>query len=119
MLTIRHIRAAAFGLALLGSGAALAQETLPAFDPLQAREQARSLSSVERSAWREQQQGHVRNMTPDEQALMRETAADGRALMENRNGRGGDGAQKRRRNGSGQGGGYGQGYQSRQGQGGR
>lgn len=118
MNAFRRFKIATVGLALLAAGAAPAQETQPAFDPLQAREQARHMNAEERSAWREQQQERVRNMTPEERALMRDTSADGRARMENRNGQGGEGAQQRRRDGSGQGGGYGQGYQNRHGQGG-
>ncbi len=114
MNAFRLINIATAGLALLVAGAAAAQETQPAVDPLQARR----ADSEARSAWREQQQERVRNMTPEERALMRDTSADGRARMENRNGEGGEGAGERRRDGSGQGGGYGQGYQSRQGQGG-
>lgn len=106
MNAFRLINIATAGLALLVAGAAAAQDVPPAVDPLQAREQARHTDSEARSAWREQQQERVRNMTPEERALMRETSADGRARMENRNGQGS------------QGGGYGQGYQSRQGQGG-
>lgn len=118
MNAFRLINIATAGLALLVAGAAAAQDAPPVVDPLQAREQARHTDSVARSAWREQQQERVRNMTPEERALMRDTSADGRARMENRNGEGGEGARERRRDGSGQGGGYGQGYQNRQGQGG-
>jgi len=121
MNAFRLINIATAGLALLVAGAAAAQDVPPAADPLQAREQARHTDSEARSAWREQQQERVRNMTPEERALMRDTSVDGRARMENRNGQGsqgGEGARERRRDGSGQGGGYGQGYQSRQGQGG-
>lgn len=117
MNAFRLTELATAGLALLAAGVATAQETPPAVDPLQSREQARHMTAEERSAWREQQQERVRNMTPEERALMRDASVDGRARLESRNGQGGEGAHERRRDGGGQGGGYGQGYQNRQGQG--
>jgi hypothetical protein len=87
-----------FGIALLGAGAAFAEESSSVVEPAQQREQVR-----------EQIQERMRSMTPEEQKLMRESSADGRARMENSQ-RGQDAGMR---------GGYGRGYESRQGGGGR
>jgi len=87
-----------FGIALLGAGAALAEEAPPAAEPVQQREQIR-----------EQSQERMRSMTPEQQKLMRDSSADGRVRTENS--QWGQDAGMR--------GGYGRGYESRQGGGGR
>ena len=97
-----NFRLAAFGIALLNAGAALADEPVPASDPAQ-----------QRGAYREQMQERMRNTAPEGQKLMRETRSNDRERMENRQAVQGD---VMRRGGSD--GGYGQGYEARQGGGG-
>lgn len=93
----------ALGIAMLGAGNVLADDLpLPA-DPAPQREQVRSMSSEERTAYREQMQERMRNMTPEEQKLMRETSSDRRAQMEGKQSTRGDGM--RRGGGGGMGGG--------------
>ncbi len=98
MKASRYSRLAMFGIALLGAGAALAEEAPPAAEPVQQREQIR-----------EQSQERMRSMTPEQQKLMRDSSADGRVRMESS--QWGQDAGMR--------GGYGRGYESRQGGGGR
>lgn len=68
MNAIRFIGLTAIGIAMLGAGSALAEE-LPL--PTDATP-------------REQLQERVRNMTPEEQRLMRETSSDRRTQMESK-----------------------------------
>lgn len=63
---------------------------------------------------REKMQERYRNMTPEDQQLMRQTSSDGRTNMKQNQG---DATNQRSRDGSGKGGGYGQGYESRRGTG--
>lgn len=63
--------------------------------------------------YREQLQDRIRNMSPTEQAIMRDTSVNGRARLESRQAESQQGMQRR-----GGGGGYGQGYGSRRGGGG-
>lgn len=97
MKAFRYFRIITVGVAMLGAGATMAQESPPAADPAQ------------RGAYREQMQERMRNMTPEEQRLMRESSVDGRTRMENRQAAQRDGTQR----GGREGGGYGQGYESR------
>lgn len=97
MKASRHGRLILLGIALLGAGATLAEESPPAVEPVQQRVQIR-----------EQIQEPMRSMAPEEQKLMRDSSADGRARMENSQ-RGQDAGMR---------GGYGRGYESRQGGGG-
>jgi hypothetical protein len=97
MKAFRYFGIITIGVAMLGAGATLAQEPTPPADPAQ------------RDAYREQMQERMRNMTPEEQRLMRESSVDGRTRMENRQSAQGDG----KRRGGGEGGGYGKGYESR------
>src|SRR3989304_9430304 len=97
MKAARYLRFGVIGVAMLGAGSVLADDPPLPTDPAQGREQM---------------QERVRNMTPEEQKLMRETRSDGRARMENQPG---EGARQRSRDGSAQAGGYGQGYESRRG----
>lgn len=92
-------RLAAFGIALLSAGAALADEPVPASDPAQ-----------ERGAYREQMQDRMRNIAPVDQKLMRETRSSDRERMENRQAAQSDVTRRGGRDG-----GYGQGYEARQG----
>lgn len=113
MQAARYLRLTAIGVAMLGAGSAMAEDLpLPA-DPAQQRENIRSMGSDDQTAYRERMQERMRSMTPEEQRLMRETSADGRARMENRLSAQGDGM----RRGGREAGGYGQGYESRQGNG--
>lgn len=64
--------------------------------------------------YREQLQERIRNMSPAEQAIMRDTSVNGRARLESRQAENQQGMQRR----GGSGGGYGQGYGSRRGGGG-
>jgi hypothetical protein len=98
MKASRYSRLAMLGLALLGAGAALAEESPPVVEPVQQREQIR-----------EQIQERMRSMTSEEHKLMRDSSAEGRARMENS--QWGQDAGMRS--------GYGRGYESRQGGGGR
>ncbi len=101
MKALQLIGLAAIGIAMLGAGSVLADDLpLPA-DPAQQRENMRSMSSEERTAYREQLQERMRNMTPEEQKLMRETSSDRRAQMESKQSTQGSGM----RRGSGGGGG--------------
>lgn len=69
MTVLSIIRSTAVGIALLGAGNVLAEDLpLPADSAPQ----------------REQMQDRMRNMTPEEQQLMRETSSDRRAQMESK-----------------------------------
>lgn len=114
MKAAQYLRFTVVGVALLGAGGVMADDLPLPTDPAQQREKMRSMSSEDRTAYREQMQTQVRNMTPQEQQLMRDTSSDGRANM---NIQSGDGTGQRSRDGSGQGGQYGKGYESRQGAG--
>ncbi|MBU0751311.1 MAG: hypothetical protein KJ787_08975 [Gammaproteobacteria bacterium] len=96
-----YFRLIAMGVAMLGAGLAVAEESPPVADPAQG------------SVHREQMQERIRSMTAEEQRLMRETSVDGRARFESR-----QAAQGESMRGGGRGGGYGQGYESRRGNGG-
>ncbi len=113
MKASRYSRLAMLGIALLGAGAALAEESPPAVDPVQQREKTPGISTgdhaAQREQIREQIQERMRSMTPEEQKLMRDSSADGRIRLENSQ-RGQDAGMR---------GGYGRGYESRQGGGGR
>ncbi len=98
MKASRYSRLAMLGIALLGTGVALAEESPPATVPVQQREQIR-----------EQIQERMRSMTPEEQKLMRDSSADGRIRLEN----------SQRGQDAGMSGGYGRGYESRLGGSGR
>lgn len=98
MTASRYSRLAMLGIALLGAGATLAEESPSVVDPVQQREQIH-----------EQIQERMRNMTPEEQKLMRDNSVDGRARMENSQ-RGQDVGMRS---------GYGRGYESRLGGSGR
>lgn len=110
------------GIGMLGAGSVLADDLpLPA-DPVQQREQMRGMSAEDRTAQREQtrdqMQERLRSMTPEEQKLMRDTRADGRARMENAAGeetrqRSRDGSMQGRGQGGGKGGGMGGGGRGR------
>lgn len=110
------------GIGMLGAGSVLADDLpLPA-DPAQQREQMRGMSAEDRAAQREQMrdqmQERLRSMTPEEQKLMRDTSADGRARMENAAGeetrqRSRDGSMQGRGQGGGKGGGMGGGGRGR------
>ena len=108
----QYLGFAVAGMLMLGTGSVLADDFPLPPDLAQQREKMRSMSAEDRSAYRDQMQERVRNMTPEEQKLMRETRSDGRARLE-----GGqtEGTPKRSRDGGAQGGGYGQGYESRRG----
>lgn len=93
MKASRYGRLILLGIALIGAGAALAEEAPPTADSVQQREQIR-----------EQFHERMRSMTPEEQKLMRDSSANGRARMENS--QPGQDAGMR--------GGYGRGYESRQ-----
>jgi len=95
-----YFRLAVIGIAILGAGPTLAQQSSPLADPAQG------------STHREQMQQRVRSMTAEEQRLMRETSVDGRARLESRQAAQGEGMRGRGREG-----GYGQGYESRRGNG--
>lgn len=114
MKAARYFKAGAIGMALLGAGSVLAEDLPLPTDPAQLREQMRSRSSEDRTAYRDQMQERVRSMTPEEQKLMRETRSDGRERMASQQA---EGTRQRSRDGSGQGGGYGKGYEFRQGDG--
>lgn len=103
MRAAQYLKVGVIGIALIGAGAVLAEDLPLPTDPSQQREKMR-----------EQMQERVRNMTPEEQKLMRETRSDGRDRMANQQT---EGTRQRNRDGSGQGGGYGQGYESRRGDG--
>lgn len=94
-----YFKLTVLGIALLGAGSVMADDLPLPTDPAQQREQM---------------QERYRNMTPEEQQLMRQTSSDGRANMKQGQG---DATQQRSRDGSGKGGGYGQGYESRRGSG--
>ncbi len=113
MQAAQYLRLTVIGVAMLNAGSVMAEDLPLPTDPVQQRENVRSMSSDDRTAYREQMQERMRSMTPEEQKLMRETSVDGRARMENRQSAQGDGM----RRGGREGGGYGQGYESRQGQG--
>jgi uncharacterized membrane protein YgcG len=96
------------GLGMLGAGSVLADDLpLPA-DPVQQREQMRGMSAEDRTAQREQtrdqMQERMRSMTPEEQKLMRDTRAEGRARVESS---ANEETRQRSRDGSGQGRGQG------------
>ena len=112
MKAAQYLRFAAIGMFMLGAGSVLADDVPLPTDPAQQREKMRSMSTEDRSAYRDQMQERMRNMTPEEQKLMRDTRSDGRARLE---GGQSEGTQKRSRDGGAQGGGYGQGYESRRG----
>ena len=112
MWAAQYFRFSLFGVAMLGAGSVPAGELpLPA-DAGQQREKVSRNNPEERGTSREQKQETMRNLTPQEQALMRETRSGGRTRVENPPG---EGARQRSRDGSLQGGGYGQGYESRRG----
>lgn len=113
MQATQYLRLTVISVAMLGAGLALAEEMPLPTEPAQQRENIRGMSTDDRTAYREQMQERMRNMTPEEQKLMRETSANGRARMENRQSAQGDGM----RGGGREGGRYGQGYESRQGNG--
>lgn len=113
MQATQYLRLTVISVAMLGAGLALAEEMPLPTEPAQQRENIRGMSTDDRTAYREQMQERMRSMTPEEQKLMRETSADGRARMENRQSAQGDGM----RGGGREGGRYGQGYESRQGNG--
>lgn len=69
MTVLSIISSTVISIALLGVGSALAEDL-----PLPA----------DSTPWREQMQERMRNMTPEEQRLMRETSSDRRAQMENK-----------------------------------
>ncbi|KAF0166213.1 MAG: hypothetical protein FD157_832 [Rhodocyclaceae bacterium] len=98
MKASRYSGLAMLGIALLGAGTTPAEESPSVVDPVQQREQIR-----------EQFLERMRSMTPEEQKLMRDSSADGRARMEN----------SQRGQDAGMHGGYGRGYESRQGGSGR
>ena len=112
MKAAQYLRFAAIGMFMLGAGSVLADDVPLPTDPAQQREKMRSMSTEDRSAYRDQMQERMRNMTPEEQKLMRETNSDGRSRLANQQG---DGARQRNRDGGTQSGGYGQGYESRRG----
>lgn len=114
MKAAQYFKAGVIGIALLGAGSVLAEDLPLPTDPAQQREQMRSMSLEDRTAYRDQMQERVRSMTPEEQKLMRETRSDGRERMASQQA---EGTRQRSRDGSGQGGGYGKGYESRQGDG--
>ena len=97
-------RLTAIGVAMLGAGSVLAEDLSSPTDPAQQREKMHGMSSEERTAqrdqMREQMQERMRNMTPEEQQLMRETRSDGRDRMENQQA---EGTRQRSRDGKGQG----------------
>lgn len=107
-------------IGMLGAGSVLADDLpLPA-DPVQQREQMRSMSAEDRTAQREQtrdqMQERMRSMTPEEQKLMRDTRAEGRARVESS---ANEETRQRSRDGSGQGRGQGGGKGGGMGGGGR
>ena len=118
MKAAQYLKVGVIGIALLGAGSVLAEDLPVPTDPAQQREKMRGMSSEERTAqrdqMREQMQERMRNMTPEEQQLMRETRSDGRDRMANQQA---EGTRQRSRDGAGQSGGYGQGYESRRGDG--
>lgn len=90
-------------MALLVSAGAEANEVqLP-------QQLAQNMSAEDRAALREQLGSRMRETSPAEQALMRDSAYDGRKRMEN-----GETAMPERRSGRNEGG-YGRGHESRQG----
>lgn len=94
----------AIGIAMLGAGSVLAEDLPSPTDPAQQREKMQGMSSEERTAqreqMREQMQERMRNMTPEEQQLMRETGSDGRDRMESQQA---EGTRQRSRDGNGRG----------------
>lgn len=93
-------------MALLVSAGAVANEVPPHDLPQQL---AQNMSAEDRAALREQLGSRMRETSPAEQALMRDSAYDGRKRMEN-----GETARPERRSGRNEGG-YGRGHESRQG----
>jgi hypothetical protein len=93
-------------LALLANTGAVANEYPPHDLPLQL---AQNTSAEDRAALREQLGNRMREISPEEQALMRDSAYDGRKRMENNTE-----ARPERRSGRNEGG-YGRGHESRQG----
>lgn len=93
-------------MALLVSAGAAANEVQPHDLPQQL---AQNMSDEDRAALREQLGSRMRETSPAEQALMRDSAYDGRNRMEN-----GETARPERRSGRNEGG-YGRGHESRQG----
>ena len=93
-------------MALLVSAGAEANEVPPQDLPQQL---AQNMSAEDRAALREQLGSRMRETSPAEQALMRDSAYDGRTRMEN-----GETARPERRSGRNEGG-YGRGHESRQG----
>ncbi len=98
--TSLHYRLIAIGVAMLAAaGGALADE------PLQPAEPVRGMTAEARIAQLETMQERVRNMTPEEQRLMRETSVDGRTRLENPQPAQGNGTRRGGRQGGGMGGG--------------
>lgn len=93
-------------MTLLLSSGAEANEVYPHDLPQQL---AQNMSAEDRAALREQLGSRMREASPAEQALMRDSAYDGRKRMEN-----GETARPERRSGRNEGG-YGRGHESRQG----
>lgn len=93
-------------MTLLLSSGAEANEVHPHDLPQQL---AQNMSAEDRAALREQLGSRMRETSPAEQALMRDSAYDGKKLMEN-----GETARPERRSGRNEGG-YGRGHESRQG----
>lgn len=105
MKAFQVIGLTALGIAMLGAGNVLADDLpLPA-DPALQRDQVRSMSSEERTAYREQMQERMRTMTPEEQRLMRETGSDRRAQMESKQSTRSEGMRRGGGGGRGKGGG--------------
>lgn len=100
MKALQAFRVTAFGIAMLGSGVVVAEELPLPTDPAQQREKMQAMGSEERAAYREQLQERMRNMTPEEQQLMRETRSGGRDRIENEQA---EGTRQRSRDGGGQG----------------
>ncbi|BAN34253.1 hypothetical protein SCD_n00404 [Sulfuricella denitrificans skB26] len=103
------VAAPLLALSLLASAGAEANEYPPHDLPLQL---AQNQSAEERAALREQLGNRMREISPAEQSLMRDSAYDGRKRIEN-----GEEARTEQRGGRNEGG-YGRGLESRQGGGG-
>ena len=97
-------------LALLASAGAEANEN-PPHDLTQ--QLAQNMSAEDRAALRERLGNRMREISPAEQSLMRDSAYDGRKRTENS-----EEARPDQRSGRNEGGGYGRGLESRQGGGG-
>lgn len=110
MKAARFIALSVMGATLQVAGASQADELPRPSEPAPQYGRSQDMSKEEqKTAYREQLQEHIRNMTPTEQALMRDTSVNGHARLESGQSENRQGMQRRGRGA----GGYGQGYESR------